>query len=555
MSVPPLPVAALSETCARYLEYVRPLLDDAVYAAAVRSTRYFEANTGRGLHAGLEQAAAASSTSWLIDAWLKSYLDVREPLPLAGNVGFAVQTRGYGLAEWVAALAGVCADYRHGRIETPQTPQGAPMCMEQWRILSGAARVPAEDTDTFRFADGSRHIGVMFKGYYYRIPALDEAGEAYHPDSFRRAFEAVLSDTAENPYPVCVPSYLGSTAAAEACRVLRQNPANAAMLDDMEQDLLHISIDGGTTDEGADTALARAAFQPHQAVWCFKPMTYCYDTATGRLVLHCEHTWQDGGTLKGIIARAAEKLGCSDGVQAVLEPVCRGWQLDDGQQKSWRQWRENYTARAAKMRVGSAVVPFTGKTVPKGISHDALMQFLLQYAQLATYGRVRNTYEAVDVSHFRSGRTECVRPVSEASLAFVGSLIREAPDRKLLDAALAEHKSRIKICKQGLAPNRQLLGLKLMVAEGRRMPAFFASTAYRVFSTDFLSTSTVGDDSVIVNFAFAPTSEGGLGVNYTLTADGWLFTVSHTVAQQQDVGIFLEALKEGGKILLETVGE
>nr|WP_284676085.1 choline/carnitine O-acyltransferase [Neisseria subflava] len=30
-----------------------------------------------------------------------------------------------------------------------------------------------------------------------------------------------------------------------------------------------------------------------------------------------------------------------------------------------------------------------------------------------------DTYEAVDVSHFKNGRTKCVRPVSEESLVFV----------------------------------------------------------------------------------------------------------------------------------------
>ncbi|HHK5990550.1 hypothetical protein [Neisseria sp. 27098_8_139] len=42
---------------------------------------------------------------------------------------------------------------------------------------------------------------------------------------------------------------------------------------------------------------------------------------------------------------------------------------------------------------------------------------------------------------------------------------------------------------------------------------------------------TVGDNSTVVNFAFAPTSVGGLGINYTITPEGWLYTVSHTQVQ------------------------
>ena len=61
----------------------------------------------------------------------------------------------------------------------------------------------AKEVDGFRFSpNGSRHIGVLHNGFYYRIAALDEQFEAYHPDAFRQAFEEILSDTHQNKYPV-----------------------------------------------------------------------------------------------------------------------------------------------------------------------------------------------------------------------------------------------------------------------------------------------------------------------------------------------------------------
>ena len=91
-------------------------------------------------------------------------------------------------------------------------------------------------------------------------------------------------------------------------------------------------------------------------------------------------------------------------------------------------------------------------------------------------------------------------------------------------------------------------------SSSRRL-AFFKDLGYQTFTTDFLSTSTLGDDALVHNFAFAPTSPGGLGINYTLTAKGWLFTVSHTAGQQQEVGVFLEALKQGAEELLAFLNE
>ena len=547
---PRLPVPDLAETCARYLKQVRPLLSDEAFEKTVATTRNFESRKGKELQAALQQFSSEVETSWLIDAWLDSYLRVRTPLPLASNVGFNIQTQGKDLAEWASALAAVCADYHHQRIPVPQTPQGTPVCMEQWKILQGAARIPQKEVDGFRFSpNGSRHIGVLHNGFYYRIAALDEQFEAYHPDAFRQAFEEILSDTHQNKYPVAVPCYLGGNETARVYQALQQHDDNTRLLEHIEQDLFHISI--SSEDLDADSDLAQTTFQPKQNVWCYKPTTYCYNTRTKRLYLHCEHTWADGGALKGIVTLAAVKLAARGGKKTRPAVHRFEWQLDADLLKNWDNWQQNYAKQADQMHVTSVTIPFNGLTIPQGVSQDALMQFLLQYAQLTTYGSVRNTYEAVDVSHFKNGRTECVRPVSNESLVFVSTLLQEKPSREALEAALAEHKARIKAGKLGQGANRHLLGLKLMATKANSQPVFFKDEGYETFTTDFLSTSTVGDNSTVVNFAFAPTSVGGLGINYTITPEGWLYTVSHTKNQQQKVNVFLEALKVGGQYLLE----
>lgn len=548
---PRLPVPDLTETCARYLKQVRPLLSDEEYKKTTASVRHFQSRIGKTLQTQLQTSAEQADTSWLLDAWLKSYLDIRTPLPLASNVGFTIRTHGKSLSEWAAAIAAVCADFHHGRIPVPQTPQGTPACMHQWQILRGAARIPQTGSDGYRIAaTANRHIGVLHNGFYYRITALDDNFEAYHPDTFKQAFEQILSDYTCNPYPVAIASYLGGNAAARLYRDLKRKDDNTELAEHIETDLFHISLDDISLSPDED--LARATFQPHQNVWCYKPMTFCYNSSTQNLFLHCEHTWEDGGTLKNIVALAGEKLRTPQGKKTAPAISRHQWNLTPAQKKNWPQWQQQYAGQAVKMRVSSLPVTFNGNTIPKGISHDALMQFMFQYALLTTYGEVRNIYEAVDVSHFRNGRTECVRPISEESLAFVGSLLQEQPDQSLLDAALAEHKTRVKAAKLAQGANRHLLGLKLTAKQNgsSRVPAVFKDKGYEVFTTDFLSTSTLGDDSIIVNFTFAPTSAGGLGINYTLTQDGWLFTASYPEHQKHEVAIFLEALKQGAERLL-----
>ena len=94
--------------------------------------------------------------------------------------------------------------------------------------------------------------------------------------------------------------------------------------------------------------------------------------------------------------------------------------------------------------------------------------------------------------------------------------------------------------------------IKLMAAKaGSDPPEIYKDEGYQTFTTEFLSTSTVGDKSTVVNFAFAPTLVGGLGIDYTITPEGWLYTVSYTQEQQEKVNTFVDALKVGGKNLLE----
>ena len=117
MSTPRLPVPALAETTERYLKWVRPLLDETQFAHTQELVTQFNQQDGVSLQADLEQFAAKhNDSSWLIDAWLESYLACRGPLPLVSNVGFTIEHQqkvdGYaGIARWLAAATAVHVDY------------------------------------------------------------------------------------------------------------------------------------------------------------------------------------------------------------------------------------------------------------------------------------------------------------------------------------------------------------------------------------------------------------------------------------------------------------
>ena len=555
MPAPLLPVPPLAETAERYLQWVRPLLDDAAFEHTQALTAQFVAQEGALLQQVLLNfAEEKQDSSWLIDAWLQSYLACRGVLPLVSNVGFAVEHQGRlngieGAARWLAAAAAVHADYLHGRIAVPQTPQGHEVCMRQWRVLQGALRVAQSGCDGYEFAEAAaalRHAGIFWRGRYYRLPVLDEHGRPYAAAAFQTALAAIVADKTDNLYPVTTPALLGSEQAATVLAELAQVPHNAELLANLCEDLFHISLqDEAGLD--ADAELCAATFD--SGCWVYKPLGYRYNLAGGHLALHCEHTWPDGGMIKGLLQRVLQQLALPDeGVQTALTAERWEWVLTAAQQQAWPQWQAQYVQQAAKMRVCSREIVWPAPA-QKGVSQDALVQFALQYAQLRTWGSVRNTYEAVDVSHFQSGRTECIRPVSDESLRLVRALAEGAADKALLQAALAEHKNRVKACKTGHGVNRHLLGLRLMAEQRGMTAAWFGDPAYARLCDDFLSTSTLGDGDAVRQFAFAPTSAGGLGINYTMLPQSWLLTVSHTDAQTAEVADFQTAFAEGARKL------
>lgn len=566
-----LPIPSVADTCQRYLQQVRPLLSDDEYARTETVVGEFLDGAGPILQEALQRFDAADDKaegSWLIDAWLESYLSGRTPPPLSTSISIAIPMHDHDLAEWLAAFARVCADHHHDRIPVPQAPGGTPHCMEQWRILQGASRLAFPQIDGYTINEhGSRHIGVLHNGYYTRLLALDESHEALPAEHFRQALTQIRSNPATNPFPVAIPCYLGSEETSRVVNALDQiHEDNRHLLDDIRNDLFHVCLRDVQEDE--DTELATTTFLGPQDVWCYKPFSLIHNESTQRLHMHCEHTHEDGGTLRGIIEGARNLLPSTGGAghteaagdtaareqtaaQARADLARRCWHLDDELKRKWPAWQAAYAEQASLLRIRSVQVPADTARIPKGISHDALMQFLMQYAQQAAWGKVRNTYEAVDASHFQRGRTECVRPVSAESLAFVKELMQDSPGEESFRAALLEHKSRIKLCKQGQGPNRHLLGLQLMVArEEMPMPALFQDRGYQVFTTDFLSTSTLGTDEIIRGFGFAPTSADGLGVNYTLSQKGWRFIVCHRREQAAEVATFIGHLQEGGTRLL-----
>lgn len=579
-----LPVPPLEHTAANYLRAVRPLVDDDALARTTSLVADFVASDGPACQAELEAFAAqenAAGRSWLSEAWLAGYLTVRTPVALTTNATLRMRIgdrdahpagRDGGLdwaADAVYRLAWVHLAYLRGELAAETTPRGEPVCPTQREVLAGGLRHPrADGPDEMRPGDpspASREIGVLVEDRYVAAPISDDAGRPLPRAQVRALLAAALREAPSAESGFTTVSSLGSELAAPLLAELLTDPGNAATYERLTQALFLVRLDDG--DDSTVEQLRRGAFEPGQA-WAYKTFTYQLGLGDGFAATHMEHTAIDGGTLKAVVAAAQqvpdEPSGATDEIDSgagsvAIEPLT--WRLTAQQRDRLALEAARYARAAADHRLELVRVdaPRTDHLSFR-VSDDAVQQWLFLYAQLATYRRIRSTYESVDMRHMQAGRTECLRAITPEAVALVSALLPgsassgsagETDKAALVDAALAAHKRWVQDCKTGQGIDRHLLGLRLAAGRLGRRPALFDDPTLTTLGTDFLSTTSLGDQSQISWVAFAPTSPGGLGIYYSLVPGGYEFLVSHRAGDTESYEAFVANLRAGAAALRE----
>ncbi|MGB7448353.1 MAG: choline/carnitine O-acyltransferase [Ornithinimicrobium sp.] len=585
-----LPVPALAQTLERYLGAVAPLLSPREQLQAEDAVRQTLDGRGPACQADLEAFAAseaAAGRSWLSTEWLRGYLDVRTALPLTSSVGFQIRVPGLttdpddparpdgrtgspaarsaAAAEVVQRLAGVHLAWLRGELPAEETPRGEQVCGQQRAVLAGGLRHPGGSTDEFRPADHTprgREIGLLVDDRLMVAPISNEHGQPLSRLSIARAIEAALKRaTASGPSTdpgFTALSYLGSGQACTYLDRLLADPDNQRVYDRLGGVLFVVNL--VRTRMTMEDHLWRTAFWAGRA-WAYTPITYQVSLVDDFVGMHLEHSQVDAATLKAVLAHAQsdavtgrageEQHGePGQGGEPALPVEALEWSYPDDLAERLATEVAAYRAKARQIRLDTVRVP---RPVPPDllfrVSDDALCQWVMLYAQLATYGHVRSTYEAVDTRHYQAGRTECLRAVTPEAVRLVRALLDGDAEGTHLDEALAAHKDWIKACKTGQGIDRHLTGLA-MVAKARQwaLPVL-DDPSYQRLKTDFLSTSSIGDHDQIVGMCFAPTSGGGIGINYTALPERYEFLVTSHRTQTGEVQTFLARLAEAAEAL------
>lgn len=555
-----LPVPPLEETVQKFLRWAGPYIKGTEETATAQAAAF--AKAAQPLQKALQKKAAQSTTSWLYEDWIASYLAGREPLTLSTN--FAVELFPHEekslnyLKRFIAALSHLSSLWQTGRYPQETDHRGSPVDMSQFAILGGCSRIAQSKTDRLHFAEKSRHIAIYSQSRLYKLDVLDSQFNVIGTphlellaDKLEAQEEGLLSSLAYMP---------GKSAAA--CRQAL-SVQEKEYFDVIDNALFAIVLrNEKTTDENA--ALHRALFLDGACGWPSRSMHFIFNLADSRLWANFEHTYQDAGTLTAILARARSFMRQNIALPPGQRPVLIAEHLTPVQKQQLAAYQTQYRSQAAQIAIKHIEIPIPASLLKKH-SADVLSQIAHVYAITKIMQAPRGIYEAAAIPHFRNGRTECVRSYSlemeELAYALQDNQAQASELIKLFERATAEHKERIKACKKGLGVDRHLLGLQLLAEKQpapdelsrKALESFFTGNALKAESENFFSTSSLGEIDVAGVLIYNPVMTGGYGVAYGQTASQLIWHLSYAAKQEAEANRIAASLKEAIEKLSELL--
>ncbi|XP_040018914.2 carnitine O-palmitoyltransferase 1, liver isoform isoform X1 [Gasterosteus aculeatus] len=559
-SLPRLPVPSIKDTCKRYLESVRPLMEDERYQRMEGLTKDFEKNLGPRLQWYLKLKSWWASN--YVSDWWEEYIYLRGRGPIMVNSNYYAMDFLYVFPTSIqAARAGNAIHaimlYRRKLDRAQIKPiyllaNKVPLCSAQWEPMFNTTRVPGLETDILQHVNDSKHIAVYHKGRFFKVWMFYD-GRLLLPREIEQQMARILADTTE-PMPgeekLAALTAGDRTPWANARETYFSRGKNKQSLDAIEKAAFCVTLD--------DTEQRFESDNPDQSLVSYaKSLLHgkCYDRwfdksfnliifKNGTMGLNAEHSWADapivGHLWEHVLSMDPIKLGYTEAGHCKGEPHPN---LPGPQKLSWDIPAECQeviqsslkVARTLADDVDSHIMPFSdfGKGLIKKCrtSPDAFIQIALQLAHYRDKKKFCLTYEASMTRLFREGRTETVRSCTSESCAFVRAMIKgETRDEclRLLKQAAEKHQSMYRLAMTGEGIDRHLfclyvvskyLGedspfLKEVLSEPWRL-----STSQTPLQQVELFDLVRHPEYVSAGGGFGPVADDGYGVSYIILGE------------------------------------
>lgn len=600
-SLPRLPIPKLEDSCRRYLNAQKPLLDGKELQNTSSCVSKFLASEGQSLQKILVQSNAENPhTSYISEPWFDMYLRDRKPLPVNYNpfLVYVPESDPKYDAQLVKATNLVVSSLRflkslknnvlepevfHMKPEKSDTQlfrnvtrlipsrfswygaylfKAFPLDMSQYKNLFNTTRIPELGKDRIFHDPSARHLVVLRNGHFYAFDVLDANDSIRSPKEIAASLKTILADDRPpNGHPV------GVLTSAERDRWARARShlvetGNREVLQKIDSAVFVLILD----DEimGTDyKKLIRSYLHTDGTNRWFDKSFSLIVSKDGYGGINFEHSWGDGVAVlryfQDVKADISKKprfhpndVDDLSDVSANVERL--DFSIDAKSESIIDQQKADYQAWVNRLCVDFLINEEFGKDQCKklGVSPDAVMQLAFQLAFYTLEGKLVPTYESCSTAAYKHGRTETIRPCTLQTKAICVAMSQKQVElskselkKMILDCSKA-HNLLTKEAVMGEGFDRHLFALRrISEKSGATKPAIFQDPAYDALNYNILSTSTLSSPDVMAG-GFGPVVSDGYGIGYMIQ-DKRLGSVVTSYDGSRNAGQYVQALAHAFK--------
>ncbi|CAI2353706.1 unnamed protein product [Caenorhabditis sp. 36 PRJEB53466] len=554
--LPNLPLPALKDTVERYVDSMKHFMPEEEYVQMVEMSRQFVAGEGRSLQR-YAWFLHKITDNYVTSLWEKYiYMAGRYPLLINSSVA---QCTMYGESDLIQA-------YQVARLIYIETVANLALDKQQYlavgdgvmstrhyKNIYNGCRIPGKEYDHFQWNQPARHVVLVHEGTWYKLDICDGKGNLYTVDQLAKIVAEVMDrDDKASGYLARIASLTTDRRtewSANRQKFFLENRHNRQLLEVIETAQFVMSVDGDL-NWGVESAEQLSKYMKDMLGgnganrWVDKTMNYAVD-ASGRAGATGEHSPCDGAELDHLcenVLNVDKQILVSPSKEKQLEiiqlsetdrkTVKLAEKLDfavvDGMESEIERCFEQHQEARDDLHLHSLAFMDFGKGRVKkcGISPDGFVQLAIQLANYNDQGKFVLTYEPGSVRFYANTRTETLRPVTNASCAFVKAMTNEETTqnerRKLLKEACKVHVENCKEVMTGKGVDRHLFVL-CVLAKGLGYSSPFlehyASQKWLLSTSNIPNmTNSVDEDAteknIMIGASFGAVAQDGYGICY-----------------------------------------
>ncbi|NXT72455.1 OCTC octanoyltransferase, partial [Chaetops frenatus] len=561
-SLPSLPVPPLDESLSKYLDAVKPFLNQEEYQRTEDIVKKFENGIGKELHQKLLERAKMRR-NWLEDWWLNvAYLDLRISTQIHCNMG--------GPGPYIehcwppkegTQIERACVNIWHtlkywdllrGEKVAIERSGNTVLDMNQFRMLFCTCKIPGFTRDSLGTyfkteAEGEcpSHLIVLCRGRVFAFDAMHEGSMLTPPEIFRQLtyIQKKCHSEPDGPGLAALTSNERTKWAELREYLINLDPKNLALLEKIQRSLFVVGLDDSSPRATPEdyTELTRLGLTGDPTVrWGDKSYTSIF-FSNGTCSAFCDHSPFDAMALITMLAYAEKKIienegkwKGSDNVRDIPWPEELVFTVDPKIINEIGRTKELYYKKVSDLQLVSYAFTAFGKALirKRKLHPDTFVQLALQLAYYKCHGRPGCCYETAMTRRFYHGRTETIRPCTVEAVEWCKSMLDPSDSTyqrlQLMHKAFAKHNKMRKECENGKGFDRHLLGLLLIAQEqGLPVPELYGDKAFTASGGGgnfVLSTSLTGYTRF--SGSALPMVQHGYGFFYSIRDDRIVTTCS-----------------------------